>query len=104
MKSEITGLGMRGKRQDDYAARHERIRNKLVEMANKSDCACFPVPMIASELGMDQRTVRAHLRIIEIDNAGVFLDPKEKEFCTREGVILLAKRLGIEEVSGGRDG
>jgi hypothetical protein len=94
---------MRGKQQEDYAARHERIRHKLIEMADKSDCGCFPVPMIATELGMDQRTVRAHLRIIEIDNAGVFLDPREKEFCTREGVILLAKRLGIEGVSGGQE-
>jgi len=87
----------------DYTARHERIRDKLVEMTKDSGCGCFPVPKIAAALGMDQRTVRAHLRIIEINNAGVFLDPQEKEFCTREGLILLAKRLGLEGISGGKD-
>jgi DNA-binding transcriptional ArsR family regulator len=93
-------MDMQKKYPREYTARHERIRNKLLEMAKSSDCGCFPVIKIASELSMDQRTVRAHLKIIEIDNAGVFLDPKEKEFCTREGLILLAKRLGAEGISG----
>ena len=83
----------------DYTARHERIRDKLVEMTKDSGCGCFPVPKIAAALGMDQRTVRAHLRIIEIDSAGVFLDPEEKEFCTKEGLILLTKRLGLNGMS-----
>ena len=47
-------------------------------MTKDFECGCFPVSKIAAELGMDQRTVRAHLKIIEIDNAGVFLDPMEK--------------------------
>ena len=81
-----------------YTTRHERIRNKLMEMAEESDCGCFPVAKIAAELRMDQRTVRAHLKIIEINNAGVFLDPEEKEFCTREGLILLANRLSLREI------
>jgi len=89
---------MQGKYPRDYTARHERIRNKLIEMANDSACGCFSVPKIAVALGMDQRTVRAHLKIIEIDNAGVFLDPEEKEFCTREGLILLVKRLGLDGI------
>jgi predicted transcriptional regulator len=36
------------------------------------------VSKIAAELGMDQRTVRAHLKIPEIDKTGVFLDAEEK--------------------------
>ena len=91
---------MRGKYERDYTARHERIRNKLMEMAKECGCGCFPVSKIATELGMDQRTVRAHLKIIEVDNAGVFADPDEKEFCTKEGVTLLAKRLGLKEIAG----
>ena len=94
---------MQGKYHRDYTARHERIRDKLAEMTRDSECGCFPVLKIASALGMDQRTVRAHLKIIEINNAGVFLDPEEKEFCTREGLILLARRLGLEGIYGGRD-
>ena len=66
-----------------------------MEMAKECDCGWFSVPKIAAELGMDQRTVRAHLKIMEIDNIGSFVDPEEKEFCTKEGFILLANRLGL---------
>ena len=90
---------MRGQYERDYVARHELIRNKLMEMAKECDCGCFPVPKIAAELGMDQRTVRAHLKIIEVHNAGVFVDRDEKEFCTKEGIILLADRLGLKEIA-----
>ena len=68
-------------------------------MTKDSSCACFPVCKIASELGMDQRTVRARLKILEINNVSVFLDPDEKEFCTKEGLILLANRLGLKEIA-----
>ena len=83
----------------DYIARHEKIWNKLIECTNESQSACVSVARIAAELGMDQRTVRAHLKIIEVNNAGVFADPEEKEFCTKEGIALLAKRLGLRETS-----
>ena len=94
---------MHGNYNRDYTKRHERIVSKLMEMAQECNCGCFAVPKIASELGMDQRTVRAHLKIIEIDNAGVFLDAEEKEFCTREGLILLVNRLGLELCSEQRN-
>jgi len=103
IKEVFPRIGMQSKHHRDYTARHERIRDKLVEMTKDSECGCFPVPKIAAALGMDQRTVRAHLKIIEINNAGVFLDLEEKEFCTREGLILLAKKLGLEEIFGGKD-
>ena len=90
---------MRGKYDRDYIARHEQIRNKLKEMAEESDRGCIEVSKIAAELKMDQRTVRAHLRIIEVHNAGVFADPEGKQFCTKEGVALLAKRLGLKETT-----
>ncbi|MCK4698276.1 MAG: hypothetical protein KAT53_08245 [Dehalococcoidia bacterium] len=46
---------------------------------------------------MDQRTVRAHLKILEIDKAGVFLDAEEREFCTKEGLALLTDKIGLRE-------
>jgi predicted transcriptional regulator len=91
-------LGMRSKYERDYVTRHVRIRNKLMELAKKRDCGCFSIPKVATELGMDQRTVRAHLKIIEINNGGVFLDPQEKEFCTKAGLLQLARRLGLKEI------
>ena len=90
---------MKDKRERDYIARHEQIVNELTEMAKESDSACFAVAKIAARLGMDQRTVRAHLKLIEVNNVGVFMDPEQKEFCTREGVALLAKRLGLKEIT-----
>ena len=90
---------MNDKRLRGYVARHEQIRKKLIEMAKESEGECFSVAKIASELGMDQRTVRAHLKILEVDNAGVFVDADEKEFCTREGIALLAKRLGMKGIA-----
>lgn len=86
---------MTSKQDRDYVTRHEQIVNKLVEMVDKSGTTCVSVSKIASALGMDQRTVRAHLRIIAANKAGVFADNEEKQFCTKEGVTLLAKRLGL---------
>lgn len=90
---------MSGKYDREYTARHEKIVAKLVEMVAQSGYACFPISKLATELGMDQRTVRGHLKIIEIDNAGAFMDPEEKQFCTKEGIALLAKRLGVGEAA-----
>ena len=90
---------MSSKRDRDYIAKHEQIWNKLVEMVEKSGAGCIKVSKIATELGMDQRTVKAHLKIIEVHNAGVFVDFDEKEFCTKEGVALLAKRMRLTETA-----
>ena len=94
---------MRGKYDRNYIARHHQIREKLMEMIEKRNCGCFSVPKIAAELGMDQRTVKSHLKILEIDNAGVFTDPEEKQFCTKEGLILLANRLELKEIIAGQE-
>jgi len=86
---------MAGKGERDYTTKHKLIRNKLIEMAKDTNCACFHVSKVAAVLGMDQRTVRAHLKILEIDKAGIFVDPEEKEFCTKEGIALLAEKIGM---------
>ena len=90
---------MTSKRNRDYIIRHEQIWNKLVKMAEESDSGCIRISKIATELGMDTRTVRAHLKILEVHNAGVFIDSDEKEFCTKEGIALLARRLRLTETA-----
>jgi len=80
----------------EYVTRHKKIRDRLAEAINDCDCGCVSVPKIASELGMDERTVRSHLRIMEMDNVGAFLDPDGKAFCTKDGIIQLAEGLGLE--------
>ena len=90
---------MSAKRERDYIARHVQILKELTEIAKESDSGCFSVAKIATRVGMDHRTVRIHLKIMELDNVGVFVDPELKEFCTREGIITLARRLGLKEIA-----
>ena len=82
-----------------YITTHEKIVKELIEMTRESTSACFSVTKIAARLGMDQRTIRAHLKVIELDNIGVFVDTEQKEFCTKEGIIMLAKRLGLTDIA-----
>ena len=86
---------MINKSERDYIAKHQQIRNQVVELTNESERACFDVSQLASQLGMDARTVRAHLKIMEVDAVGVFMDPGEKQFCTKEGIALLANVLKL---------
>ena len=94
---------MDSKHKREYTARHKEIRNKLLQMAKDSNCACFHVSKVATELGWDQRTVRAHLKILEIDKTGVFLNAEEKEFCTREGLALLVDKIGTNGESSSEE-
>ncbi len=95
---------MSGKYERDYIDKHEQIRNKLMEMVRESGRGCSPVTDIATALGMDQRTVKAHLKIMEVDNIGVFTDPSEKHFCTKEGITLLANMLKLSETGNMKEG
>ena len=81
--------------QQGYLARHKRIRNKLLETVRSSGRACVEVSHLSSDLKMDIRTVRAHLDIMETDAAGVFMDSTKKQFCTKEGIALLANALKL---------
>ena len=85
----------------DYISKHQQIREKLVELTQENKRACVDVAQLASRLGMDTRTVKAHLKIMEVDSVGVFMDPDEKQFCTKEGVALLANILNINIKDGG---
>jgi DNA-binding transcriptional ArsR family regulator len=83
----------------DYIAKHRKIRDKLIEKSRTSEHACFDVVQLASELKMDIRTVRAHLKIMEVDAIGVFIDAGQKQFCTKDGIALLANMLRVHEKS-----
>jgi predicted ArsR family transcriptional regulator len=85
-------------RQQDYLTKHRKIRDKLIEIVNTTGSGCVDVSQLANRLGMDVRTVRGHLDIMEVDSAGVFVDPTKKQFCTKEGIALLANAL---KMSGG---
>lgn len=84
-------------RQRDYIAKHKQIRDKLIKLSSKGERACVDVSWLASQLRMDIRTVRAHLRIMEVDGVGVFTDINEKQFCTKEGIALLASMLKLSQ-------
>ena len=79
--------------QRDYLTRHKRIRDKMIDIVNTSGRACIDVSQLAYSLRMDIRTVRAHIEIMEVDSVGVFMDPAKKQFCTKEGITLLANIL-----------
>ena len=89
-----------GSSERDYISKHQRIRNRLIELAKESERACVDVSQLASQLGMDIRTVRAHLKIMEVDAIGVFMDRSEKQFCTKEGIALLSNMLKLSEKAG----
>lgn len=82
-------------RQQDYLTKHKRIRDKLIETVNKTGVGCVDVSQLAYRLGMDVRTIRGHLEIMEVDSAGVFVDSTKKQFCTKEGIALLANALKL---------
>ena len=91
---------MSSKHERDYIAKHQQIRNKLIEMGSRSERACVDVSHLASQLRMDIRTIRSHLKIMEVDAVGVFMDTGEKQFCTKEGVTLLANMLNLNKKAG----
>ena len=86
---------MSSNNQRDYLIRHKRIRDKMMDSINTSGRACIEVSQLAQQLVMDIRTVRAHLEIMEVDSVGVFMDPAKKQFCTKEGITLLANALKL---------
>jgi hypothetical protein len=81
----------------NYIAKHEKIKAKLIELSKNSEYACFSVARLASGLKMDVRTVRAHLKIMEIDALGTFMDVEQKQFCTKKGIALLSDAIGAQE-------
>ena len=64
---------MGSKPERDYAGRHKQIINKLLDMVQHGGCGPVSVTKLATELGMDPRTVKAHLEIAEIVKDGVFV-------------------------------
>ena len=88
---------MRRRYDQEYNAKHQQIRKKLIELVSESGSACVDVSRLAGQVKMDIRTVRAHLKVMEVDSVGVFMDSSEKQFCTKEGIALLANILKLNE-------
>ena len=86
---------MSSNRQRDYISKHIIIRDKLIEIVNSTGLGCVDVAQLAYRLGMDVRTVRSHLEIMEVDSAGVFIGSDKKQFCTKEGIALLSNALKL---------
>lgn len=84
----------------DYISKHKQIKDKLIDLTKGNRRACFDVVKLAYELGMDIRTVRAHLKVMEVDMVGFFMDAGEKQFCTKEGIALLADKLNLKNKDG----
>ena len=92
---------MSNNRQRDYLGRHKRIRDTLIETADTTGRGCVDVSQLACQLGMDVRTVRAHLEIMEVDSAGIFVDSAQKQFCTKKGITMLANALKLSHRNRG---
>ena len=91
---------MNKNREQDYVAKHKKIRQNLAELTMESNRPCVDVHLLSSQVGMDIRTVRSHLRVMEVDMIGVFIDSSKKQFCTKEGISLLANILKMGKESG----
>ncbi len=77
----------------EYVESHKRVKKKIEEKGTQSKRPCVSVGDIAEELGMDIRTLRAHLELMEIDEYGTYLDDKERYFCPMERIEEIAERL-----------
>ena len=79
----------------DYVEKHKKIKERFESITNENICGCVPVKRLADDLKMDQRTVRSHLEIITMHKEGVYLDPENKIFCSKKGVMRLAEKVGL---------
>jgi len=79
----------------EYVEKHRQIKEKVDEISSRCKCACIPVRELSEELKMDERTVKAHLEILEMHKVGTYLDSNRKVFCTTNGIKKIAKKLGL---------
>ena len=67
---------MSNNHQRNYLARHKSIRNTLIETVNDTRHGCIDISQLPYRLRMIIRTVRTHLKIMEID-CGLTLEEME---------------------------
>ncbi|MCK4481879.1 hypothetical protein KAU55_01540 [Candidatus Bathyarchaeota archaeon] len=80
----------------EYVEKHRQVKEKVEEIISKCACACVPVRKLSEELKMDDRTVKAHLEILEMHKIGTYLDPDKKVFCTANGIKKIADKLDLK--------
>ena len=77
----------------EYLQTHKKIKNKVISDTMAKARGCVSVRDIANELGIDPKTAKIHLDIMEIDEFGSYLDNKKSIFCSAEGIDRLRKRI-----------
>ena len=70
----------------EWVKKHRLIKEFLDQCSSSS----VRVSDVAKKLGMDQRTARAHLEVMEIDGFGAFTEENKTTFCRREAIKQLA--------------
>ena len=71
-----------------WVKRHQRVKKFLDEY----DSPCISISTLAKELGMDPRTARAHLEVMQVDRVGAFTDDSKNVFCRKEVIAEFARR------------
>jgi len=77
-----------------FLERHKAIK-KIVDKRGY-DYLCTTVERIANELELDPEIVEEHLRVLELDEAGKFLQTEAEEaraFCSIDGLQRLVENL-----------
>lgn len=80
----------------EYVEKHRQVKKKIEEISSERAIACIPTRELSEELNMDERTVKAHLEILEMHKVGTYLDSNRKVFCTTNGVKIIAEKLGLK--------
>jgi len=80
----------------EYVEKHRQVKEKVEQVSSKCACACIPVRRLSEELKMDDRTVKAHLEILEMHKIGTYLDEDKKVFCTANGIRKIAGKLDLK--------
>ena len=78
----------------EYLQTHKKIKNVVREKTLNEVYCCVKVDDVANKLGIDPKTAKIHLDLMEIDEFGSYLDEDHEMFCSTEGIERLRERFG----------
>lgn len=58
------------------------MKDAIRELSKETQYMCINIESIAEKAGVDPRTAKLHLELLEEDGLGKFCDPKRKTFST----------------------
>jgi predicted ArsR family transcriptional regulator len=76
----------------DYLKTHEKVKNIVKKKAFDDAYCCVKVDDVANELGIDSKTAKVHLDLMEIDEFGSYVDREQEVFCSMDGIERLRNR------------